>query len=47
MENNRTGTDTTGFNLLILSISLTAFLSTLDETIVNIALPTISSGFHI
>jgi MFS family permease len=47
MENNRTGTDTTGFNLLILSISLAAFMSALDGTIVNIALPTISSDFHL
>jgi EmrB/QacA subfamily drug resistance transporter len=46
MENNRQG-DKTGFNLLILSISLAAFMSSLDGTIVNIALPTISSAFDL
>lgn len=34
-------------NLLIISISLAAFMSSLDGTIVNIALPTISSSFGI
>ncbi|MEI7857514.1 MAG: MFS transporter [Methanomicrobiales archaeon] len=47
MENNRQETDTKGFNLLIISISLAAFMSALDGTIVNIALPTISSVFDI
>jgi len=47
MENNRQGTDQAGFNLLIISISLAAFMSALDGTIVNIALPTISSVFDI
>jgi len=47
MGNNHQGTNQTGFNLLILSISLAAFMSALDGTIVNIALPTISSDFNI
>jgi len=47
MEKNRQDTDKTGFNLLIISISLAAFMSALDGTIVNIALPTISSVFDI
>jgi EmrB/QacA subfamily drug resistance transporter len=47
MEKNRQGTDQGGFNLLIISISLAAFMSALDGTIVNIALPTISSTFAI
>ena len=47
MENTRHGTDQTGFTLLIISISLAAFMSALDGTIVNIALPTISKGFDI
>jgi EmrB/QacA subfamily drug resistance transporter len=47
MENTSRGTDKAGFNLLILSISLAAFMSSLDGTIVNIALPTISKGFDI
>ncbi|MFA4848866.1 MAG: DHA2 family efflux MFS transporter permease subunit [Methanoregula sp.] len=47
MENTRHGTDQAGFNLLIISISLAAFMSALDGTIVNIALPTISSTFDI
>ena len=47
MENSREGTDQAGLNLLILSISLAAFMSALDGTIVNIALPTISSQFHL
>jgi EmrB/QacA subfamily drug resistance transporter len=37
----------TGFRLLIISISLATFMSALDGTIVNIALPTISSSFDI
>ena len=41
-----TGTEA-GFSLLILSISLAVFMSSLDGTIVNIALPTISEAFHI
>ena len=36
-----------GYSLLIFSISLAAFMSSLDGTIVNIALPTISSSFGI
>jgi MFS family permease len=47
MENNRQVTGHTGFNLLILSISLAVFMSALDGAIVNIALPTISSVFDI
>jgi EmrB/QacA subfamily drug resistance transporter len=47
MENRRQETDTSGFNLLILSISLASFMAALDGTIVNIALPTISSSFHL
>jgi EmrB/QacA subfamily drug resistance transporter len=47
MENARQGTDQKGLNLLILSISLAAFMSSLDGTIVNIALPTISTAFNI
>ncbi len=47
MEKNCQGTDSSGFNLLIISISLAAFMSALDGTIVNIALPTISKGFDI
>jgi len=37
----------TGFTLLILSISLATFMSGLDGTIVNIALPTISEAFSV
>jgi EmrB/QacA subfamily drug resistance transporter len=47
MQNNRQGTDQAGFNLLIISISLATFMSALDGTIVNIALPTISSSFDL
>jgi len=47
METTSRGTDKAGFNLLILSISLASFMSALDGTIVNIALPTISKGFDI
>lgn len=36
-----------GFGLIILSISLAMFMSALDGTIVNIALPTISESFHL
>ncbi|HXX55662.1 MAG TPA: MFS transporter [Methanoregula sp.] len=35
------------FGLLVLSISLATFMSGLDGTIVNIALPTISEAFHL
>jgi len=47
METTSRGTDKAGINLLILSISLASFMSALDGTIVNIALPTISKGFDI
>jgi len=36
-----------GFTLLIISISLATFMSALDGTIVNIALPTISQSFNV
>ncbi len=36
-----------GNSLLVLSISLAIFMGSLDGTIVNIALPTISEAFHI
>ena len=36
-----------GFGLIILSIPLAMFMSALDGTIVNIALPTISESFHL
>jgi hypothetical protein len=47
METGPAGTYQTGFTLLIVSISLATFMSALDGTIVNIALPTISSAFDI
>ena len=47
METGPAGTYQTGFTLLIISISLATFMSALDGTIVNIALPTISSAFDI
>jgi len=47
MEITRPGTDNAGLNLLIISISLATFMSALDGTIVNIALPTISAAFDI
>ncbi|MDP3564225.1 MAG: MFS transporter, partial [Methanoregula sp.] len=47
MEIKSPETGKAGLNLLILSISLAAFMSALDGTIVNIALPTISSVFEI
>jgi len=47
MELPRQGSDQAGFHLLILSISLAIFMSSLDGTIVNIALPTISESFSI
>lgn len=36
-----------GFTLLLISISLAAFMTALDGTIVNIALPTISEAFDV
>lgn len=42
-----TGTAGHGFTLLIISISLAAFMTALDGTIVNIALPTISEAFSL
>jgi EmrB/QacA subfamily drug resistance transporter len=42
-----TATARNGFTLLLLSISLAAFMTALDGTIVNIALPTISESFNV
>ncbi|PKL65602.1 MAG: MFS transporter [Methanomicrobiales archaeon HGW-Methanomicrobiales-3] len=47
MELPRQGSDQPGLHLLILSISLAIFMSSLDGTIVNIALPTISESFSL
>ena len=47
MDTSRQGGGLAGFTLLTISISLAAFMSSLDGTIVNIALPTISSTFHL
>ena len=47
MGTTRNGGPEAGFGLLILSISLATFMSGLDGTIVNIALPTISESFHV
>ncbi|MDD1719609.1 MAG: MFS transporter [Methanoregulaceae archaeon] len=47
MEPGQTGSQTKGFGLLIVSISLATFMSSLDGTIVNIALPTISEAFNV
>lgn len=41
------GTKEQGYGLLIVSISLATFMASLDGTIVNIALPTISESFRI
>lgn len=38
---------TAGFGILVFSISLAAFMSGLDGTIVNIALPTLSASFNL
>ncbi|HUH79045.1 MAG TPA: MFS transporter [Methanoregula sp.] len=45
MENTGTGAPLAGFFPLVLSISLATFMSGLDGTIVNIALPAISEAF--
>jgi EmrB/QacA subfamily drug resistance transporter len=47
METTGAGRSGKGYGLLILSISLALFMSALDGTIVNIALPTISEAFHV
>ncbi len=47
MTSVRGGSTKQTFFLLILSISLAVFMSALDATIVNIALPTISEAFQI
>ncbi|MGA2122487.1 MAG: hypothetical protein ABSG49_10695 [Methanoregula sp.] len=44
MGNTGNGKPEAGFGLLILSISLATFMSGLDGTIVNSALPTISES---
>ncbi|PKG32489.1 DHA2 family efflux MFS transporter permease subunit [Methanoregula sp.] len=48
MDNPATGTaPKQGFALLVFSISLAMFMTSLDGTIVNIALPTISESFNV
>lgn len=47
METTGNGSREKGSILLILSISIAMFMASLDGTIVNIALPTISESFHI
>jgi EmrB/QacA subfamily drug resistance transporter len=47
MESALADTGKRGFGLLIISISLATFMSALDGTIVNIALPTISEAFNV
>lgn len=47
MEPDQADTPGKGFGLLIISISLATFMSALDGTIVNIALPTISQVFNV
>jgi len=46
-DSHDTGVKTGGYGLLIISISLAIFMSALDGTIVNIALPTISESFGV
>jgi EmrB/QacA subfamily drug resistance transporter len=47
METSPAGHAPASYNLLIVSISLAVFMSALDGSIVNIALPTISEAFNI
>jgi EmrB/QacA subfamily drug resistance transporter len=47
MASDRSGKITGSLTLLIVSISLATFMSSLDGTIVNIALPTISESFNV
>src|SRR5512147_3339946 len=47
MVSSAPGVKEAGFGLLIISISLATFMASLDGTIVNIALPTISESFGI
>jgi len=47
MTGTGTGNKEAGYGLLILSISLAMFMTSLDGTIVNIALPTISESFGV
>lgn len=47
MDTPDSGRNMKGYTLLILSISLATFMSSLDGTIVNIALPAITEAFHL
>ncbi len=47
MEHSQNGDSLGKYALLIISISLATFMASLDGTIVNIALPTISESFNI
>ncbi len=47
MKNSPENSSGKGYGLLILAISLAIFMSSIDGTIVNIALPTISESFDI
>lgn len=47
MENSSSRNLKAGFGLLVFSISLATFMSGLDGTIVNIAIPTISESFNL
>jgi len=47
MDSPGTGPQVKGYGLLILSISLATFMSSLDGTIVNIALPAITEAFSL
>ncbi|WOF15656.1 MFS transporter [Methanoplanus sp. FWC-SCC4] len=47
MSSSEDNSSNSGFLLLIIAISMAAFMSSLDGTIVNIALPTISEAFDI
>lgn len=47
MDPGPSDTQKKGYGLLIVSISLATFMSSLDGTIVNIALPTISAAFQL
>jgi EmrB/QacA subfamily drug resistance transporter len=47
MSDHGSGAARSGFFLLVFSISLATFMSGLDGTIVNIALPTISQAFNV
>jgi MFS family permease len=47
VSDSHAGSPGINYNLLILSISLATFMTALDGTIVNIALPTISQSFNV